>query len=92
VSVTILVPGALRTETAGESTLTVPSGGTLRDVLEAVDASWPRLGRRLRDEQGRLRRFVNVYIDGADCRGLAGLDSPVRDGAEVHLLPSVAGG
>jgi uncharacterized protein (TIGR00369 family) len=92
VSVTILVPGALRTETSGESTLTVAASGSLRDVLEAVDAQWPRLGRRLRDEQGRLRRFVNVYIDGEDCRGLSGLDSPVRDGAEVQVLPSVAGG
>jgi len=92
VSVTILVPGALRTETSGESTLTVAASGSLRDVLEAVDTQWPRLGRRLRDEQGHLRRFVNVYIDGEDCRGLSGLDSPVRDGAEVQVLPSVAGG
>jgi uncharacterized protein (TIGR00369 family) len=92
VSVTVLVPGALRTETGGESTLTVSGAGTLRSVLDEVEASWPRLGRRLRDEQGQLRRFVNVYIDGEDCRGLAGLDSPVRDGAEVQVLPSVAGG
>jgi len=92
VSVTVLVPGALRTESGGASTLTVPGGGTLRDVLDAVDESLPRLGRRLRDEQGQLRRFVNVYIDGADCRGLAGLDSPVGDTAEVQVLPSVAGG
>jgi len=92
VSVTILVPGALRTESGGASSLTVPAGATLRDVFESVDAQWPRLGRRLRDEQGQLRRFVNVYIDGEDCRGLSGLDSPVRDGAEVQILPSVAGG
>jgi uncharacterized protein (TIGR00369 family) len=92
VSVTILVPGALRTESGGASTLSVPAGGTLSEVLDSMDAQWPRLGRRLRDEQGRLRRFVNVYIDGEDCRGLAGLDSPVRDGAEIQVLPSVAGG
>lgn len=91
-SVTVLVPSALRTETGGEPSLAVSSSGTLRDVLDAVDAQWPRFGRRLRDEQGRIRRFVNVYIDGEDCRGLSGLDSRVRDGAEVQVLPSVAGG
>lgn len=91
-SVTILVPGALRTESGGAATLSVPAGATLREVLDSMDTQWPRLGRRLRDEQGRLRRFVNVYIDGEDCRGLSGLDSPVRDGAEVQVLPSVAGG
>src|SRR5262249_5659952 len=92
VSVTVLVPSALRTETGGEPSLAVSSSGTLRDVLDAVDAQWPRFGRRLRDERGQIRRFVNVYIDGEDCRGLSGLDSLVRDGAEVQVLPSVAGG
>lgn len=91
-SVTVLVPGALRTESGGASSLTIEASGTLREVLDTLDSSWPRLGRRLRDEQGQLRRFVNVYIDGEDCRGLSGLDSAVRDGAEVQVLPSVAGG
>jgi molybdopterin synthase sulfur carrier subunit len=50
------------------------------------------LDRRLRDETGRVRRFVNVYVDGDDVRYLAGLDTTVRDGAQVQVLPSVAGG
>ncbi|MFF5172867.1 MoaD/ThiS family protein [Micromonospora sp. NPDC000089] len=53
---------------------------------------WPRLARRLRDERGELRRYVNLYVDGEDCRHLGGLLAPVADGAEVRVLPSVAGG
>jgi molybdopterin converting factor small subunit len=61
-------------------------------VLDEVGARWPRLGRRLRDERGELRRHVNVYIDGDDCRATGGLDSAVGPAAEVQILPSVAGG
>jgi sulfur-carrier protein len=90
----ILVPGALRGEVDGASRLTVESGAqrTLGAVLDEIGERWPRLARRIRDEQGDLRRYVNVYIDGEDCRRLAGLDSPVADGAEIQVLPSVAGG
>ncbi|MBF9132996.1 MoaD/ThiS family protein [Plantactinospora sp. S1510] len=90
--VTILVPGALRTDTAGASRLTVGTAGTLRAVLDEVDLHWPRLARRIRDEQGELRRYINVYVDGEDCRQSGGLDTPVTDEAEVQVIPSVAGG
>lgn len=89
---TVLVPGALLTDTAGASRLTVSATGTLRAVLDEVDRRWPRLARRIRDEQGELRRYVNVYVDGEDCRHSGGLDTPVGDDAEVQVIPSVAGG
>jgi len=92
VSVTVLVPSALRTEVAGAKSVSVDTSGTLGAVLAEVERQWPRLGRRLRDEQGELRRYVNVYVDGEDCRGVAGLATPVADGAEIQVLPSVAGG
>lgn len=108
-AVTVLVPGALRSETGGLGRLRVeladlavgaPAGGpagaasgaTLRGVLDAVAASYPRLARRIRDEQGTLRRYVNVYVDGEDCRRLADQDTPVGAGAEIQVLPSIAGG
>jgi sulfur-carrier protein len=91
-AVTVLVPGALRGEAGGASKLAVDAAGTLCAVLDAVAARWPRLARRIRDEQGALRRYVNVYVDGEDCRACGGLDAPVADGAEVQVLPSVAGG
>jgi molybdopterin converting factor small subunit len=92
VPATVLVPGVLRAEAGGESRLGVTADGSLRAVLDEIAARWPRLARRLRDEQGELRRYVNVYVDGEDCRLSGGLESPVRDGAEVQVLPSVAGG
>jgi uncharacterized protein (TIGR00369 family) len=88
----VLIPGALRSETDGASRVTVDAAGTLRAVLDEVDARWPRLGRRIRDEQGELRRYVNVYVDGEDCRALSGQDTPVGAGGEVQVIPSVAGG
>ena len=88
----MLLPGPLRGEAGGASRLSVTAAGTLRAVLDEVDAAYPRLARRLRDERGELRRYVNVYVDGEDCRHSGGLATPVGDGAEVRVLPSVAGG
>lgn len=89
--VTVLVPGALRVDAGGESKLTA-AGATLGAVLDDVAGRWPRLDRRVRDERGELRRYVNVYVDGTDCRTAGGLAMPVPAGAEVQILPSVAGG
>ena len=91
-SVQVVVPSALRSEVDGAPRVSVESAGNLRAVLDEVERRWPRLGRRIRDEQGELRRFVNVYVNGEDCRPLAGQDTPVADGAEVQVIPSVAGG
>jgi molybdopterin converting factor small subunit len=90
--ITVLVPGVLRAEAGGESRLSLPAVGQLGAVLDEINDRWPRLARRIRDEQGELRRYVNVYIDGEDCRDVAGLATPVPDGAEIQVLPSVAGG
>jgi uncharacterized protein (TIGR00369 family) len=89
---TVLIPGALRSEVDGASRVSVDAHGTLRAVLDEVESRWPRLGRRIRDERGELRKYVNVYVDGEDCRVLSGQETPVGAGAEVHVIPSVAGG
>jgi molybdopterin converting factor small subunit len=91
-AVTVLVPGVLRGDAGGASRLSIEAGGTLRSVLDEVAQQWPRLERRIRDEQGVIRRFVNVYVDGEDCRLTAGVETSVPDGAEIQILPSVAGG
>ena len=91
-SVTLLVPGALRSETDGASRLELPARPTLAGVLDELGSRWPRLERRLRDERGELRRYVNVYVDGEDCRLSGGLGATVAPGAEVQVIPSVAGG
>ena len=89
---TVLVPGVLRAESGGAARLEVAAAGQLRAVLDEVGARWPRLERRIRDENGVLRRYVNVYVDGEDCRRSGGLTAPVPAGAEIQVLPSVAGG
>ncbi|MEH0933464.1 ubiquitin-like small modifier protein 1 [Micromonospora sp. CPCC 205558] len=90
--VTVLLPGPLRGEAGGASRLNVVAAGTLRAVLDEMAVAHPRLARRIRDERGELRRYVNVFVDGEDCRHSGGLATPVSDGAEVQVLPSVAGG
>ena len=92
-SVQVLLPGVLAALAGGEKHVTVePTGDTLADLLDALAAEHPMLARRIRDETGQVRRFVNVYVDGDDVRFEGGLATKVRDGAEVQVLPSVAGG
>jgi molybdopterin converting factor small subunit len=93
VTVQVLLPGALAPSAGGARRvdLDVPTG-TVEGLLDALAAVHPLLGRRLRDETGALRRFVNVYVDGEDVRWDGGLAAAVPDGAVVQVLPSVAGG
>ena len=92
-SVQVLLPGVLAALAGGEKHVNVePAGDTLADLLDALAAEHPMLIRRIRDETGQVRRFVNVYVDGDDVRFEGGLQAKVRDGAEVQVLPSVAGG
>ena len=89
----VVLPGVLADLAGGAKHLAVEVGaGTLREVLDRLGAEHPLLGRRIRDETGAVRRFVNVYVDGDDVRFGRGLDTPVPDGAVVQVLPSVAGG
>ena len=91
----IILPGVLRELADGLSELVVPVGGEsvlLRTVLDAAVVTRPRLGARIRDETGALRRHVNVFVDGQDVRRSGGLDVLVGPDAVVHILPSVAGG
>ena len=92
-TVQVLLPGVPAALTGGAKHVDVePRGPTLADLLDALAAEHPLLVRRIRDETGQVRRFVNVYVDGDDERFQGGLATKERDGAEVHVLPSVAGG
>ena len=90
-AVTVLLPGALTEQAGGVRTLQV-MGGTVREVVRALDAAGPGMAFRLCFETGELRTFVNVYVNGRNIRYLDGLDTPVPAGATLHILPSVAGG
>ncbi len=92
--VTVHLTSVLRADADGATHLPVEvdAGAGLRGVLDALAARHPGLDRRIRDEQGDLRRYVNVFVDQDECRSVGGLDAPVHEGADVRLLPSVAGG
>lgn len=92
--VNLLVPRLLQPLVggSGELQLDVGEGAPLGELLDAVAAQFPVFGRRLRDETGTLRRFVNIYVDGDDVRRLQGLKTRIAAGQELMIIQSVAGG
>jgi molybdopterin synthase sulfur carrier subunit len=91
VSVQVRIPTQLRTLSGGASEVAV-DGTTVAQVLKALDAAHPGFGDRLFNEDGKLRRFVNVFVADEDVRFLQGLETPVAPGATVSIIPAVAGG
>jgi len=88
---TVRIPTQLRNLVDNQSELTIDAA-TVGDVLKALDAAHPGFGERIFDEGGKLRRFVNVFLDDEDVRFLQGLDTPVGDASVVSIVPAVAGG
>jgi len=93
-SVSVRIPTILRTYTGGAAEVTVQpgDGATLQHVLDALEAAHPGIRARVLDEQGRLRRFVNVYVGEEDVRFAGGLATPTPSGTQVSVIPAVAGG
>lgn len=90
-SVTVRVPTTLRTLTAGASEVQV-DGDTVADVFSALEQRHPGFRERLLDDDGKLRRFVNVFVSDDDIRFMQGLDTKVPAGETVSIVPAVAGG
>ena len=90
-SVTIRVPPVFRTMTAGQSSVSV-EGATVADVLTNLDAAHPGFSDKLLDDDGKLVRYVNVFVDDDDVRFMEGLATPVPDGVTVSIMQAVAGG
>ena len=88
---TIRIPTPLRTATAGAATVEVDAG-TVGEALASLERAHPGVAERLLDDEGRLRRFVNVFVDDEDVRFAQGLDTPVAAGSTVSIIPAVAGG
>ncbi len=90
-SVTVRVPTQLRTLTGGTGEVSV-EGSTVGEALKALDAAHAGFAERIFDDQGELRRFVNVFLADEDVRFLEGLSTPVADGQTLSIVPAVAGG
>jgi molybdopterin synthase sulfur carrier subunit len=90
-AVSVRIPTILRTYTGGESEVSA-TGANLAEILDDLDANYAGLKGRILDEDGKLRRFVNVYVNNDDVRFEQELSTPTPDGAEVSVIPAVAGG
>jgi molybdopterin synthase sulfur carrier subunit len=90
-SVKVLVPTALQNFTDNQATLE-SSGSNISELLESLEQSFPGIKSRLCDEQGKPRRFLNLYVNSEDIRFLEGTDTVLNDGDEVSIVPAVAGG
>jgi molybdopterin synthase sulfur carrier subunit len=90
-TVTVRIPTQLRELSAGAAEVSLEPG-TLKEVLDALDAAHPGFAGRLFDDGGDLRRFVNVFVADEDIRFLDGLGTDVADGGVVSIVPAVAGG
>jgi len=90
-SVRVRIPTPLRRFTGGAEEVGV-SATTIATAVDDLERKFPGIKERLCDEQGRVRRFVNIYVNGDDIRFLSSLDTPVKDGDEVAIVPAIAGG
>jgi sulfur-carrier protein len=90
-AVKVRIPTTLRPITGGASQVELEAG-TLREVLDRLNDAHPGFRERLFDDQGNLRKFVNLFVADDDVRFLQGLDTPVPAGETVSIIPAVAGG
>jgi sulfur-carrier protein len=90
-TVEVRLPAILRQHTGGEAVV-AGEGETVRQVLDDLDGRYPGLRARIVSDDGALHRFVNLYLNDEDVRYLGALDTDVRDGDTIAILPAVAGG
>ncbi|MDP6072416.1 MAG: MoaD/ThiS family protein [SAR202 cluster bacterium] len=90
-STTVRIPTPLRRVTNGQDKVTV-EGATINEIINSLESQHPGIRERLCDEQGQLRNFVNIYVNGEDVRFLDGINSPAKEGDEISIVPAVAGG
>ncbi|HTX54327.1 MAG TPA: MoaD/ThiS family protein [Candidatus Baltobacteraceae bacterium] len=85
------IPTPLRTLTDNRGELAIEAG-TVRELIDHLETTYRGMQGRLRDEQGAVRHFVNVYVNDEDIRFLQGPDTPLKPGDQVAIVPAVAGG
>lgn len=90
-SVKVLIPTPLQKLTNDQATVEC-GGSNIAELLDSLEASCPGIKARLCDEQGQLRRFVNFYVNSEDIRFLEGINTPLKAGDEVSIIPAIAGG
>ncbi len=89
-AVKVLIPTPLQKLTDGKDVVEAPAGKII-DIINALDKQYPGLAERL-CQDGKIRRFINVYLNEEDIRFLQGEETVVKDGDEVSIVPAIAGG
>ena len=87
----VRIPSPLQALTRNEGEVQA-AGGTVAELLEDLEARYPGLKARICDEEGKLRRFVNLYVNDEDIRFLQGEQTPLEEGDQVSIIPAIAGG
>jgi len=90
-SVKVRIPTPLRKHT-GDKAEVAAEGTTIKEVLEHLERQFPGFGQALYDENGTLRRFINVYLNDEDIRYIGGEAAPVQTGNVISIVPAIAGG
>lgn len=88
----VSLSGQLKSYTGGARHLDVDGPKTVLGLVQDLDVKFPGIKDRILDNQETIRRYVNVFVNGEDVRGMRNEGTPLRDGDSVHILPSIAGG
>lgn len=90
-TVRVHIPGELRQQIDNQSSLEL-GGSCVREILESLSGRYPVIGKRIFGADGRLNRFVNIYLNDEDIRFLENLDTVISKGDEISIVPAIAGG
>lgn len=90
-SVRVRIPTPLRSATDGTAEVD-SNAATVATAIDELETRFPMIRGRLRDESGAMRRFVNLYVNGQDVRFQNGLETTLKAGDELSIVPAVAGG
>ena len=88
---TVYIPTPLRRLTAGASKLDI-AGNSVGEVLLALESDYPGIASKVFDQEGQVKRFINVFKNDDEIRSLDGLDTPVQDSDRISIVPAMAGG
>ena len=89
--VRVRIPTPLK-KLAGEQDIVLANGNSVGEVIQWLTETYPGLKERLKDEQGEVRRFINIYVNDEDIRFNQNLETPVKDGDQISIIPAIAGG
>ncbi len=90
-SIRVRIPTPLK-KLAGEQDVLSANGKTVGEVIQWLTETYPGLKERLKDEQGEVRRFINIYVNDEDIRFIQNLETPLKDGDQISIIPAIAGG